>query len=55
MLNKTKPYNHQFNCLLTRNIINRVGHACMKTAQTNCIRVQKHMKLYNNSTPLEFN
>ena len=29
--------------------------ACMQTAQTNCIRVQKHIKLYNNPTPLEFN
>ena len=27
----------------------------MQTAQTNCIRVQKHIKLYNNPTPLEFN
>ena len=29
--------------------------ACIQTAQTNCIRVQKHTKLYNNSTPLKFN
>ena len=28
---------------------------CMQTTQTNCIRVQKHIKLYNNPTPLEFN
>ena len=29
--------------------------ACMQTAQTNCITVQKHIKLYNNSTPLKCN
>ena len=29
--------------------------ACMQTAQTNCITVRKHIKLYNNPTPLEFN
>ena len=29
--------------------------ACMQKAQTNCIRVQKHIKLYNNPTTLEFN
>ena len=28
--------------------------ACMQT-ETNCIRVQKHIKLFNNPTPLEFN
>ena len=25
--------------------------ACMQTAQTNCITVRKHIKLYNNPTP----
>ena len=29
--------------------------ACMQKAQTNCIRVPKHIKLYNNPTTLEFN
>ena len=28
--------------------------ACMQTAQANCITVRKHIKLYNNPTPLEF-
>ena len=27
----------------------------MQTAQTNCTTVRKHIKLYNNPTPLEFN
>ena len=34
LLNKTKSYNHQFRCLLTRNILNRVGH-CLHANSTN--------------------
>ena len=33
MLNKNKSYDHQFNCLLTRNIVNRVGH-CLHANST---------------------
>ena len=34
LLNRTESYNHQINCLLTRNIINRVGH-CLDANSTN--------------------
>ena len=55
LLNKTKSYKHQFNCLLTWALSTEWMTACMQTAQTNFITVRKHIKLYNNPTPLEFN
>ena len=43
LLNKTESYNHQFNCLLTSNIINRVGH-CLHANSTN--KMHKNAKTY---------
>ena len=51
LLNKARSYNHQFKCLLTWNIINRVGHCLHENSTKICITVRKHIKLFNNPTP----
>ena len=40
LLNKTRSYNHQFNCLLTWNTINRVSH---------CLHANSTKKLHKSS------
>ena len=52
LLNKTKSYNYQFNCLRTWTALSTEWIiACMQTAQSKLTTVRKHIKLYNNPTP----